>query len=171
MIGGIHALLQQVNQSAQTLTASSEELTASVQQTSGAAEQMAGEASALAVGFEQQTGTIAGLAAATDHMVNRLAHVELIGKEMKQLAGDAGRGFTVVAGEIRKLADDAAVSSRQIADLVAHMQAKTEEAVKSMRKGAERVAIGMERSLGASASFVQIEASISKTANLIRVSR
>lgn len=240
MISGIHALLQQVNHSAQTLTASSEELTASVHQTSGAAEQISGEAQALAVGFDQQSDTITDLSSATDHMVNHLTHVELIGKEMKQLAeetelanhngaeavqhiheqmieiksnveeteadiaalheasttvgsiitaineiarqtnllslnasieaaraGDAGRGFTVVAGEIRKLADDSAVSSRQIADLVTHMQAKTEEAVQSMRKGAERAAIGMERSLNASASFVQMEASISKTVHKV----
>ncbi|WP_139991286.1 methyl-accepting chemotaxis protein [Paenibacillus paridis] len=240
MIGGIHALLQQVSQSAQTLTASSEELTASVHQTSGAAEQMAGEASGLAAGFEQQTETINSLSSAADHMVSQLSYVERIGKEMKLLAhdaelanhtgadaasqiheqmleikqnveeteadinalyeasstigsivtaineiagqtnllslnasieaaraGDAGRGFTVVASEIRKLADDSAASSRQIAELVAHMQAKTEAAVHSMRKGAERVEAGMQRSLHASASFVQIEASISKTVDKV----
>jgi methyl-accepting chemotaxis protein len=240
MIGGIHALLQQVSQSAQTLTASSEELTASVHQTSGAAEQMAGEASGLAAGFEQQTETINSLSTAADHMVSQLSYVERIGKEMKQLAhdaelanhtgadaasqiheqmleikqnveeteadinalyeassaigsivtaineiagqtnllslnasieaaraGDAGRGFTVVASEIRKLADDSAASSRQIAELVAHMQAKTEAAVHSMCKGAERVEAGMQRSLHASASFVQIEASISKTVDKV----
>lgn len=82
-------------------------------------------------------------------------------------AGEAGRGFTVVAGEIRKLSDDAAVSSRQIAELISTIQARTEAAVQLMKRGAEQVALGTEKSQDASESFAAIETAITDTVHKV----
>lgn len=75
-------------------------------------------------------------------------------------AGEAGRGFAVVAGEIRKLADAAAQSSNQIAEIIETIQSQTKQAVESMARGADQVSHGVERSQQASASFGMIEVAI-----------
>ena len=50
-------------------------------------------------------------------------------------AGEHGRGFSVVAEEIRKLADHSAQSSKQIIKLIAGVQELVQEAVKNMDLG------------------------------------
>ncbi|MCX7781917.1 MAG: methyl-accepting chemotaxis protein, partial [Negativicutes bacterium] len=46
-------------------------------------------------------------------------------------AGEAGRGFAVVADEVRKLAEQTTTSSQQIADIIKTIQDSTEQAVRS----------------------------------------
>ncbi|WP_340819064.1 Cache 3/Cache 2 fusion domain-containing protein [Methanolobus sp. WCC4] len=65
-------------------------------------------------------------------------------------AGEHGRGFAVVADEVRKLAEESGDAAQQIADLIAQIQNGTRDAVSSMRKGADEVdagAISLEKSV------------------------
>jgi methyl-accepting chemotaxis protein len=59
-------------------------------------------------------------------------------------AGEHGKGFAVVADEVRKLAEDSGNAAKQIAELIGQMQTGTHEAVSSMKKGAEEVDTGAE---------------------------
>ncbi|WP_321430678.1 methyl-accepting chemotaxis protein [uncultured Methanolobus sp.] len=59
-------------------------------------------------------------------------------------AGEHGRGFAVVADEVRKLAEDSGNAAKQIAHLIGQMQSGTHDAVSSMMKGAEEVDTGSE---------------------------
>ncbi|MBP1909893.1 methyl-accepting chemotaxis protein [Methanolobus bombayensis] len=63
-------------------------------------------------------------------------------------AGEHGRGFAVVADEVRKLAEDSGNAAKQIADLIHEIQDGTSEAVTSMEMGTTEVSKGAE-SLGA----------------------
>ncbi len=57
-------------------------------------------------------------------------------------AGEHGRGFTVVAEEVGKLAQESKESAEKIAGLIKEIQSDTEEAVLSMRSGRESVIEG-----------------------------
>ena len=59
-------------------------------------------------------------------------------------AGEAGRGFAVVADEVRKLAEESAQAAEQINALVTDVQGSTQEAVTSMESGASQVTQGTE---------------------------
>jgi methyl-accepting chemotaxis protein len=59
-------------------------------------------------------------------------------------AGDQGRGFAVVADEVRKLAERASAATREIAVLVAGIQAGVKEAVDAMRQGGTAVDSGYQ---------------------------
>lgn len=75
-------------------------------------------------------------------------------------AGEAGRGFSVVASEIRKLAEQSADSSRQIAALVASIQADMENAAERMASSREQVEAGRGSFQAVDASFARIQAAI-----------
>ncbi len=79
-------------------------------------------------------------------------------------AGEHGRGFAVVADEVRKLAEQATSSAQQITELVQSIQSETEDAVASMQRGTAEVAEGMEGVSQAGEAFSQIRHAIQEVA-------
>ena len=75
-------------------------------------------------------------------------------------AGEQGRGFAVVADEVRTLAEESQAASRSIAELVAEIQGETQRAVGVVESGAERTARGAASVNDARVAFEQISVSV-----------
>jgi methyl-accepting chemotaxis protein len=71
-------------------------------------------------------------------------------------AGEQGRGFAVVADEVRKLAERTTKATKEIASMIKQIQKDTEGAVKSMNEGTIEVEKGKELANRAGHSLDQI---------------
>jgi methyl-accepting chemotaxis protein len=78
-------------------------------------------------------------------------------------AGEHGRGFAVVADEVRKLAERSGRETKAIAELIAQVQSGTREAVGAMEKGAARVGQGAAKADQAGAALTDILAVVEQT--------
>ncbi len=76
-------------------------------------------------------------------------------------AGEAGRGFAVVAEQVRNLAEQSAVSARQISELIADMRAGVAKAVEEMEEAGQAVVAQRQAVDESSVSFRQIAVSVS----------
>jgi methyl-accepting chemotaxis protein len=76
-------------------------------------------------------------------------------------AGEAGRGFAVVADEVRALAHRTAQSTQEIEKMVAGIQNGTGEAVQSMQQSNQRTQNTLEMARAAGVALEQITQSIS----------
>jgi methyl-accepting chemotaxis protein len=71
-------------------------------------------------------------------------------------AGELGRGFSVVASEVRKLAEQLARSASQITSIIQQIQSDTKRAVEAMDIGNHEVASGTETMKEAGNAFQRI---------------
>ncbi len=81
-------------------------------------------------------------------------------------AGEQGRGFAVVADEVRTLASKTQESTESIQDMIQRLQSGVSDAVTSIRTGAEVVESTVELAQKASESIGKITASTSTVANM-----
>jgi len=78
-------------------------------------------------------------------------------------AGEHGRGFAVVADEVRKLAERASRETRQITDLIQAVQVGTSDAVSAMQRGSASVEQGTTRANQAGTALSEILRSVEDT--------
>ena len=82
-------------------------------------------------------------------------------------AGDAGRGFTVVAEEVQRLAERSAEATKQIAAIVKTIQTDTQDAVSAMEQSTQGVVEGARLSDAAGQALSEIGDVSRNLANLI----
>ncbi len=82
-------------------------------------------------------------------------------------AGEQGRGFAVVADEVRKLAERTTKATKEIASMIRQIQRDTEGAVVSMEEGTREVEKGKELADKAGESLKQIINGAGEVVNII----
>ena len=101
-------------------------------------------------------------------IINNIAertHILALNASMQAAAaGEAGRGFSVVANEVQRLAESSRDSTSEIAGLVGNIQAETAETMAAMNNVITQVVEGSEL---AQASGAQMQATQETTAQLV----
>lgn len=82
-------------------------------------------------------------------------------------AGEQGRGFAVVADEVRKLAEKTTKATKEIEAMIKNIQVDTQGAVESIEQGTEEVEKGKELAEKAGKSLDEIIADVEKVAEVI----
>ena len=84
-------------------------------------------------------------------------------------AGEQGRGFAVVADEVRKLAERTTKATKEIGDMIRHIQQDTKGAVASMDEGTQKVNSGVDLVNKTGESLATIAERVTQTADMIRL--
>lgn len=72
-------------------------------------------------------------------------------------AGEHGKGFAVVADEVRKLAERSASATKEIEDLIKNIQLSVKDAVSAMKEGTTEVETGVQKANLAGSALNEIQ--------------
>ncbi|MET1077779.1 MAG: methyl-accepting chemotaxis protein [Pseudomonas sp.] len=185
LISREHVAVDQVSTAASEMSAAVHEVARSAQQASDAARQAErqsqegarvvgatiGSIRQLALEVESASGTIQTLEQETANIGAVLAVIKGIAEQTNLLAlnaaieaaraGEQGRGFAVVADEVRALAARTQDSTKDIQEMIERLQSGVQNAVKATHSGSVRAresvdqAAGVDQALGATGDSVQ----------------
>ena len=83
-------------------------------------------------------------------------------------AGEQGRGFAVVADEVRKLAERTTAATSEISMMITAIQSETGSAVSAMERGSNQVSDGVALANQAGQSLQQINSSVKNVVSMIQ---
>jgi methyl-accepting chemotaxis protein len=130
--------------------------------------------------MKQITGTMGNMASLIENLGKSSQEIGMILKVIDEIAdqtsllalnaailasqaGEHGKGFSVVAGEIRDLAERSIKATQEIGDVIKRVQGETQNAVESTKKGARMAAESMGMSDRAAAALKKIIEGVEQT--------
>ena len=169
----IAATFEELSRTAEMIQASTATVEAAAVRTSGAVDEARAVVNEMVGGITEIRRESKEVADAIGRLNTDVQQVSRIAQVIKQVAdrsdllalnaalegtkaGEVGRGFSLVAAEMRKLAENVAVSARDIGRLVESVQASGDQAVTKAREGVGASDRGVAVAEKASAVFQQI---------------
>jgi len=107
-------------------------------------------------GLGARTKEIGGILDVIDDVADETNLLALNAAIISAQAGENGRAFSVVADEIKELADRVLASTKEIGSLIRNVQEESEAAVGAIEAGSQSVAGGVELSAEAGTSLEEI---------------
>lgn len=169
----IAATFEELSRTAESITRSTEVVEGAAARTNQAVDEARAVVSEMVSGMVEIRRESKEIADAIGKLNEDLQQVSRIASLIKQVAdrsdllalnaalegtkaGEVGRGFSVVAAEMRKLAENVAQSARDIGRIVENVQQSGQQAVSRARSGVEASEKGAQVAERASSAFQQI---------------
>jgi methyl-accepting chemotaxis protein len=176
----------QADSNAQTIAAAAQELAASIAEISRQVERSTGAAQDAASRSQAARDVARNLTDVSDRIGSIVALIETIAKETRMLAlnasieavraGEAGRGFSVVANEVKLLADQTNAATSNIRGEIQSMQRAIGETVSAISDVAERVELVNDTITAIASAVVEQDAvtqdiafTVTQTADSVRM--
>jgi len=125
-----------------------------------------GQIQAISLSAEETVHRAAALRSRSQEIEDAISEISQIASQTKLLAlnaaieaaraGEHGTGFAVVAGEVRKLADEVVVSAERVAALLGDIQSESVHISDAMKRNAEEVKTGEAQSGKVREAFADI---------------
>ena len=108
------------------------------------------------VGLGKSSDQIGHIAGVIDDIADQTNLLALNAAIEAARAGEQGRGFAVVADEVRKLAERTTIATKEIAQMISTIQNETKTAVTAMAAGTKQVEEGLQSTTQAGDALKQI---------------
>jgi methyl-accepting chemotaxis protein len=118
--------------------------------------------------LDERTEHIGKILTVIDEVTRQTNLLALNAAILAAQAGEQGKGFTVVADEIKNLADRTAASTKEIAQLIRDVQSEAKDAVVSINEGSQSVEEGVRLSVNARESLNKILEVSKRSSNMSR---